>query len=95
MLIESISGIRATIGDSMTPKEVVEYASAFGQWVGKGTIILGRDSRVSGKAIANIFARTLQWMGLNVIDIGIVHTHRSAVDRINGSTGRNRHYGFP
>ncbi len=74
MLIESISGIRATIGDSMTPKEVVEYASAFGQWVGKGTIILGRDSRVSGKAIANIFARTLQWMGLNVIDIGIVPT---------------------
>ncbi|MEA2078173.1 MAG: phosphoglucosamine mutase [Candidatus Marinimicrobia bacterium] len=74
MLIESISGIRATIGDSMTPKEVVEYASAFGQWVGKGTIILGRDSRVSGKAISNIFARTLQWLGLNVIDIGIVPT---------------------
>ena len=74
MLIESISGIRATIGDSMTPKEVVEYASAFGKWVGKGTIVLGRDSRVSGKAIADIFARTLQWMGLNVIDIGIVPT---------------------
>lgn len=74
MLIESISGIRATIGDSMTPKEVVEYASAFGKWVGKGTIVLGRDSRVSGKAIADIFARTLQWKGLNVIDIGIVPT---------------------
>ena len=74
MLIESISGIRATIGDSMTPKEVVEYASAFGKFVGKGTIVLGRDSRVSGKAIADIFARTLQWMGLNVIDIGIVPT---------------------
>jgi phosphomannomutase len=74
MLIESISGIRATIGDSMTPKEVVEYASAFGKWVGKGSIILGRDSRVSGKAISDIFARTLQWMGLNVMDIGIVPT---------------------
>ncbi len=74
MLIESISGIRATIGDSMTPKEVVEYASAFGKFVGEGTIILGRDSRVSGKAISNIFARTLQWMGLNVVDIGIVPT---------------------
>lgn len=74
MLIESISGIRATIGDSMTPASVVEYASAYGQWVGEGTIILGRDSRVSGKAISNIFARTLQWMGLNVIDIGIVPT---------------------
>jgi phosphomannomutase len=74
MLIESISGIRATIGDSMTPKEVVEYASAFGKWIGKGTVVLGRDSRVSGKTIADIFARTLQWMGLNVINIGIVPT---------------------
>ena len=74
MLIESISGIRATIGDSMTPKEVVEYASAFGKWVDKGTVVLGRDSRVSGKTIASIFASTLQWMGLDVIDIGIVPT---------------------
>lgn len=74
MLIESISGIRATIGDSMTPKEVVEYASAYGKWVSKGSIVLGRDSRVSGKVISNIFASTLQWLGLNVIDIGIVPT---------------------
>ena len=74
MLIESISGIRATIGASMTPNEVMEYASAFGKWVGKGTVVLGRDSRVSGKTIADIFARTLQWMGLDVINIGIVPT---------------------
>ncbi len=74
MLIESISGIRATIGDSLKPADVVNYASAFGQWVAKGTVVLGRDSRVSGKTIADIFARTLQWMGLDVIDIGIVPT---------------------
>ena len=74
MLIESISGIRATIGDSMTPKEVIEYASAYGKWVGKGTVVLGRDSRVSGRVIAMIFASTLQWMGIDVIDIGIVPT---------------------
>jgi phosphomannomutase len=74
MLIESISGIRATVGDSLTPAVLVEYASAFGQWAGKGTIVLGRDSRVSGKAIADICARTLQWMGLDIIDIGIVPT---------------------
>lgn len=74
MLIESISGIRATIGDSLSPVTVVEYASAFGKWAEKGCIVLGRDSRVSGKAIADICARTLQWMGLDVIDIGIVPT---------------------
>ncbi|MDD3966099.1 MAG: phosphoglucosamine mutase [Candidatus Neomarinimicrobiota bacterium] len=74
MLIESISGIRATIGDSLTPAKVVEYAAAFGQWAEKGSIVLGRDSRVSGKVISDIAARTLQWMGLDLIDIGIVPT---------------------
>jgi len=74
MLIESISGIRGTVGDSLTPPVITEYAAAFAQWAGKGTIVLGRDSRVSGKVIADIFARTLQWMGLDVIDIGIVPT---------------------
>ncbi len=74
MLIESISGIRATIGDSMTPKEVIEYASAYGKWVKKGTVVIGRDSRVSGRVISMIFASTLQWLGLDVIDIGIVPT---------------------
>ncbi len=74
MLIESISGIRATVGDSLTPSDVVDYAAAFAQRIGYGTIIIGRDSRVSGKAISDIFARTLQWMGLDVIDIDIVPT---------------------
>jgi len=74
MLIESISGIRGTVGDSLTPFEIVNYAAAFGQWAGKGRVVLGRDSRVSGREIADIFARTLQWMGLHVIDIGIVPT---------------------
>lgn len=74
MLIESISGIRATIGDSLTPLQVIEYAAAFGHWAEKGSIVLGRDSRVSGEAIAGIVAGTLQWMGLDVIDIGIVPT---------------------
>lgn len=74
MLIESISGIRGTVGDSLTPAVIVNYAAAFGQWIDTGNIVLGRDSRVSGRVIADICARTLQWMGLNVIDIGIVPT---------------------
>ncbi len=74
MLIESISGIRATVGDSLRPMEVVQYVAALGQWAKEGSIVLGRDSRVSGEAISAIAARTLQWMGLDVIDIGIVPT---------------------
>ncbi|MCD6234978.1 MAG: phosphoglucosamine mutase [Candidatus Neomarinimicrobiota bacterium] len=75
MLIESISGVRGTIGDSLQPTHIVQYASALGTYLqSKGTVIIGRDSRPSGEAIVRIFSATLQWMGIDVINIGIVPT---------------------
>ncbi|MEA3500178.1 MAG: phosphoglucosamine mutase [Candidatus Marinimicrobia bacterium] len=74
MLIESISGIRGVVGTGLTPKKVMNYASGFGEWAEKGKIIIGRDSRPSGKVIADLFSNTLSWMGFDVIDIGIVPT---------------------
>ncbi len=75
MLIESISGVRGTIGDSLKPANIVQYAAALGSYLdSKGTVIIGRDSRPSGETIARIFAATLQWMGIHVVDIGIVPT---------------------
>lgn len=74
MLIESISGIRGIVGESLCPSNLVDYAAAFAQFVKKGTVIIGRDSRVSGKTISDLFSRTLQFMGINVVDIGIVPT---------------------
>jgi len=75
MLIESISGVRGTIGDSLQPAHIVQYASALGNYLqSKGTVIIGRDSRPSGEVIARIFSATLQWMGIDVIHIGIVPT---------------------
>ncbi len=74
MLVESISGIRGVIGTSLNPKKIVSYASGFGKWAKQGTIIIGRDSRPSGKVIADIFSSTLAWMGFDIIDVGIVPT---------------------
>ena len=74
MLIESISGIRGVVGSALTPKKIINYASGFGKWAEKGKIIIGRDSRPSGKVIVNIFSATLTWMGFDVIDVGIVPT---------------------
>ncbi len=75
MLIESISGVRGTIGDSLTPVKIVQYAGALGKFLGSsGTVIIGRDSRPSGEAIVRILSATFQWMGIDVVNIGIVPT---------------------
>jgi len=83
-LIKSISGIRGTIGgtigEALTPEDVVKYASAFGQWVKTQapqkdtTIVVGRDARVSGMVISKLVCATLQSLGINIIDLGLSTT---------------------
>jgi phosphomannomutase len=74
----SVSGIRGRVGDALTPEVVARYASAFGAWSlargGSATIVVGRDSRVSGPAIHPIVVGTLQLVGCDVIDIGLTTT---------------------
>ncbi|MDE3172023.1 MAG: phosphoglucosamine mutase, partial [Gemmatimonadota bacterium] len=51
-LMVSVSGIRGRVGDALTPEVVARYAAAFGAWAiaagGSHTVVVGRDSRVSG-----------------------------------------------
>jgi phosphomannomutase len=70
----SISGIRGIVGDGLDPKTIVEFASAYADFIGSGTIVIGRDSRITGEMVQNILTGTLVAKGLNVIDIGIVPT---------------------
>ena len=73
-LMVSISGIRGVIGESLTPQIISKYTLAFGSYLNGGTIILGRDSRVSGPYVANIVKGCLVASGCKVIEIGIVPT---------------------
>jgi phosphomannomutase len=80
-LIKSISGIRGTIGgkpgESLSPLDIVRYASAFGQWAMSGNnkkIIIGRDGRISGPMISELVAQTLASLGAEVIDLGLSTT---------------------
>ncbi len=77
-LIKSISGIRGTIGGSagenLTPRDVVEFTSAFGSWlIRQGAhrkVVVGRDGRISGQMISRLVANTLVGLGIDVIDLG-------------------------
>ena len=73
-LMVSISGIRGIIGDGLDPQVLVKYTSAFADFIGKGTVVMGRDARITGEMVKSIVTGTLLAKGLNVIDIGICPT---------------------
>lgn len=73
-LMVSISGIRGIVGDGLDPETLVSFTSAYAKWIGSGTVVIGRDSRITGAMVSSITAGTLNALGINVVDIGIVPT---------------------
>jgi phosphomannomutase len=73
-LMVSISGIRGIIGDGLDPEVLVKYTSAYANFIGKGTIVVGRDARITGDMVNSIVKGTLLAKGLDFVDIGICPT---------------------
>lgn len=73
-LMISVSGIRGVFGTDLHPENLSRFAAAFGSWTDGGTIVIGRDSRVTGQLCEDIVSATLQSVGCKVIRLGIVPT---------------------
>jgi len=83
-LIQSVSGIRGTIGgaagNNLTPTDAVRFVSAYGHWLQHRhpqphlSVVIGRDARPSGPMISNLVSQTLIGMGIQVIDLGLSTT---------------------
>jgi len=78
-LMISVSGVRGIIGATMTPVVAAQFAAAFGTWLKDHTdrpltICVGRDSRPSGRMIAQAALAGLGAVGAKVIDLGVVAT---------------------
>jgi phosphomannomutase len=69
-----ISGVRGIVGDSMTPKLAMDFASAFGTFVHGGTVLLGRDTRVSGPMLEAACRAALAATGCDVRALGVCPT---------------------
>jgi phosphomannomutase len=67
----SISGVRGVIGESLTPALLTRFAQAFGTYVGRGTVVIGRDPRTSGQMVKQAVIAGLLSSGCRVIDIGM------------------------
>jgi phosphomannomutase len=77
-LMISVSGIRGRVGEALTPEVVAKYAAGFGAWASKrgasNSIVVGRDSRVSGPLFHRVVLSALESVGCTVIDVGLTTT---------------------
>lgn len=82
-LMIGISGMRGTVGGSLTPETVGRMAAAFARYLKdsakpiNGThfrVVFGRDSRPSGPFVRDAAAAALCASGIEVIDLDIVTT---------------------
>lgn len=76
-LMVSVSGIRGRVGGGLTPEIVARYAAGFGAWVrsrGDRTVVVGRDSRVSGPMFHRVVLSALESVGIDAIDVGMAPT---------------------
>lgn len=77
-LVVSVSGIRGVVGAGLTPDVVATFAAAHGAAAraraGTASIVLGRDSRVSGPVLAAAAEAGLRAVGCDVLDVGVACT---------------------
>ena len=82
-LMIGVSGMRGTIGGTLTPLVVTRLASAFARWLkttqkpGNGNhsrVVFGRDTRPSGTWVRDAAVSGLVASGVEVIDLDVVTT---------------------
>jgi len=73
-MIASVSGIRGVLNEDVSLEDIARFASNFAGMVGSGEILIARDTRSTGPAIARTVASALMSRGVNVIDYGVVST---------------------
>ena len=74
MLIRSISGLRGLTQSHLTPEVSIAYARSLDEYLPKGVIMSGRDSRPSGELLVDTINEELSRLGRTIIDCGIVPT---------------------
>lgn len=67
-------------GEGLSPVDIMRFTGAFGMWLkskfptDRIAVVIGRDARTSGPMVNMIVTGTLQAMGIDVIDGGVVST---------------------
>ena len=70
----SVSGIRGIYGTDLTPQNLTRFTAAYGTWLKGGTVVVGRDTRVTGQICEDLVVATLQSVGCDVVKVGVNST---------------------
>jgi phosphomannomutase len=73
-LVISVSGIRGIAYDPLSPEVCCRFAAALGTILGRGTYVVGRDTRLSGETLERAVLSGLTATGSRVVDLGIATT---------------------
>jgi len=73
-LMVGVSGIRGTVGETLTPLVALEFAHAYGIMLAGGRAVLARDSRPSGAMFEAAAAAGLMAAGCAVTQLGVAMT---------------------
>ncbi len=81
-LMIGVSGLRGTVGGTLTPVTIMRMAAAFGNFLKQSSpvngqrhrVVFGRDSRPSGTWVRDAAVSALTASGIEVIDLDIVTT---------------------
>ncbi|MDD3643474.1 MAG: phosphoglucosamine mutase [Candidatus Krumholzibacteria bacterium] len=73
-LMVSISGVRGMLGAGMNPEAAARWTAAFARTLSPGKVVVGRDTRASGPALASAVHGALRFAGFDVIELGIAAT---------------------
>lgn len=98
--VVSVSGVRGVVGDTLRVEHALGLAQAFAIAVAHGgPVVVGRDTRASGRALVQAVSAGLAAAGCPVIELGIVPTptvaiavtHLGAAGGIQVSASHNPH----
>ena len=93
----SVAGVRGVVGQTLTPELIIDFAAAYGTYLGENEVLVGTDTRFSGEMLKRAVTSALLSCGCNVTDLGICPTpvlqwlvrQRKAVGGISISAGHN------
>lgn len=69
-----VSGVRGIVGESLTPAIACAFAQAFGDFVGQGRILVGRDTRPTGPMLELAVVAGLKSVGCEPVLAGVTAT---------------------
>jgi phosphoglucosamine mutase len=75
--------VRGIVGEFLTTELVEQLGKASALWSGRGRVFVGRDTRASGEALEEAFARGVASAGGSAVLAGVVPTPAAALLRLD------------